>query len=538
MKTYLYSIILTVSLFLVTGCEEKLEEELFNNFGSSNFPTTETAEILLSEAYHDYGQTYNNHRMGWAIEMPTPAMQYRFRQPKPLVRNHLSTWTWGTQFSDPAYFEILTTIYTGVRTANDVIGLVSELETDNPERKAAIVAEAKFLRSLAYFNMVRLWGGMPIIDKAQTLDDDLFPSRASIAETYNFVVQGLKEAIQDLPTRSEYATQGIQPGHITKGGAQGVLAKVYLTMAGQPLGDASNLQEAKTLLEEIINSGEWGLVQSDTPYKDLWNWENEFNDERMFDVQKQSPGRSTGQNYRMMFGYMTPPVLSEDIWATGVNNFARGAGLDGVPPEYAKWYAAHDSGPRYEWTIITQFVAKGNYQKFKEGEIYYMEDGPDAQAHIGKYRAVGAELDDRFFCPNNFPVLRYADILLMHSEVTNELGAADYTGINATRERAGLPALSGLSQDDFRDAVFIERELELAYEQNLLFDMRRRGFEYCQQRLNGFYQPNQNESAPGAGDGYIVDYSITNLTEPHRMLFPYPPNELASNPNLKQNPGY
>lgn len=534
-KIYIYSIILMASLFFTVSCEEALEEELFSNYAFSSFPTDETVEILLAEAYHDYGQTYNNHRMGWAIEMPTPSMQYRSRQPRPLVRNHLSTWTWGIQDDNPAYFEILTTIFSGVRTTNDIIGLVPEMETENPERSRSIVAEAKFLRSMAYFNMVRLWGGMPIVDKAQTLDDELFPARASIAETYAFIVQGLKEAIADLPTRSEYTTQGILAGHITKGGAQGILAKVYLTMAGQPLGDASNLQEAKDLLDAVINSGEWSLVQSATPYQDLWDWQNEFNNERMFDVQKESQGASSGQNFRMMFGYFTPALASEGIWSTEIH---RGRGLDGIPPEYAKWYASHDSGPRYQWTIITEFIAAGSLGKFRPGDLYQMEDGKDAQAHIGKYRALEAELDDDFFNPNNFPVLRYADILLMHSEVTNELGVADYTGVNATRLRAGLPALSGLSQDDFRDAVFIERELEMAYEQNLLFDMRRRGFEYCQSRLNGFFQPNQNETAPGAGDGYQVDYSTTNLTEPHRMLFPYPPKELSRNTNLEQNPGY
>ncbi|MDN5213620.1 RagB/SusD family nutrient uptake outer membrane protein [Fulvivirgaceae bacterium BMA12] len=465
-------------------------------------------------------------------------MQYRHRQAgQPPERHNLNTWTWLNTSREPAYYELMTTIWQGVRTANDAIGLIGGLG-DEVERRDAMVAEAKVLRALAYFNMVRMWGGVPIIDKAQTLDDDLFVSRASIAETYAFIAQDLQEAIEDLPTRSEFAAQGIPPGHITKGGAQGLLAKVYLTMAGHPLQDDSNLQEARDLLEEVINSGEWALVQSATPYADLWAWDNEFNEERMIDVQKEAQGNQ-GQNFRGIWGYMTPPVETEDIWATGVDPAARGAGLDGIPPEYVEWYRAHDSGPRFEYTIVTEFVAHSDYRSYSAGDTMRYNLGPDGQAYVGKYRAIGApELNDRFRCPNNFPVLRYADILLMHSEVTNELGAPDYTGINATRARAGLPALSGLSKDAFRDSVFIERELELAYEQNLLFDMRRRGFEYCQSRLNGFYRQHQNESAPGAEDGYQVDYSITNLTEPHRMLFPYPVFELAANPNLEQNPGY
>ncbi|MGS0524357.1 RagB/SusD family nutrient uptake outer membrane protein [Zobellia nedashkovskayae] len=135
-----------------------------------------------------------------------------------------------------------------------------------------------------------------------------------------------------------------------------------------------------------------------------------------------------------MFGYMTPNDATEGIWTSG-QDYSRGSALDGVTPEFAKWYASHDSGPRYKWTIVTEYLLLNDKPPFKAGDILNMEDGPQAQAYQGKWRAVGAELDNNFFCPNNFPVLRYADILLLHSEVTNELGAADYTGLNAIRER-------------------------------------------------------------------------------------------------------
>lgn len=524
------STFLAIALVFATGCDDMLEEKFVSDFGSSNFPSAETAAVLLNEAYMDWAHIYQGHRMGWPVELPTPAMQYHFRSTGTQERHDLALWSWT---SNAALFDLMDRIFVAVRTSNDAIQLISRVEGMDPVRQAGMVAEAKAIRSILYFNMVRLWGGMPIIDKPQTLADDLYPARASIAETYAFIAQGLKEAIEDLPTRSEYTAMGIAPGHITKGGAQGILAKVYLTMAGHPLNDASNLQEAKDLLEEIIDSGEWALVQSATPYEDLWDWKNEFNSERMIDIQKDLGG----YNYRGIFGYFTPQVATSGVWTSGTA-YSAGSALDGVPPEYVKWYEAHDSGPRFQWTIVTQFTAQSNFDKFKPGDLVHYEDGRRAQAYVGKYRAVGAELTSNFASPNNFPILRYADVLLMHSEVTNELGVADYTGLNATRERAGLLPLDGLSQDEFRDAVFLERELELAYEQNLLFDMQRRGFEYIQSRVNGFYLANQNESSPGAGDGYDRDYSILNLTEPHRMLFPIPLNQLSANPNLEQNPGY
>ena len=517
------TIILAITLLLGTGCEDMLEEQFVSDLGSSNFPSVETADILLNEVYQDWGHTYQNHRMGWPVEMPTPAMQYSYRSTGPIERHELNTWDWSVNV---ATYDLMDRIWVAVRTANDAIQLIAGVEGIEAERRAGMVAEAKVLRSMLYFNMVRLWGGVPIVDKPQTLADDLFPSRVSIAETYAFIVKGLEEAIVDLPTRSEYNAMGIPAGHITKGGAQGILAKVYLTMAGEPLQDPSNLQDARDLLEEVINSGEWALVQSATPYEDLWDWQNEFNDERMIDVQKEGEG----QNYRGMFGYFTPQVASAGVW-TSTAAYSSGSALDGIPPEYVEWYEARDSGPRFQWTIVKEFVAESTFNKWVPGDIVRYNDGNRAQGYIGKYRAVGYPLSSNFACPNNFPVLRYADILLMHSEVTNEMGTADYTGLNATRVRAGLAPLSGLSKDQFRDSVFIERELELAYEQNLLFDMKRKGFAYTQSRLNGFFVPGQNN--------YGRDYAgLLNLTDRNRMLFPYPLDQLSQNPNLVQNPGY
>lgn len=535
-KIFIYFWVMVSLLALPMGCDDYLEEDVFSSFGENDFPTEATVETMVNANHRFMGRlVVFNHRMGWATEMPTPSMHYAHRQVHP--RNNLSTWSWNNEFGDPAYFDIMERLWDVVRMANDIIEKVPNITMEDTKRQAEIVGEAQFLRGMAYFYGVRLWGGMPIIDKPQTLSDDLFPTRSSIAETYAFLVKDLQDAAAVLPTRSEYSARGFNHGHVTRGAALGTLAKAYITMAGEPLNDNSNLQAAKDALEQVINSGEYALVGvgEPNPYAVLWDWRNDNNEEMIYAIQKEG----LVQNFRGMFGYMTPNEPTEGIWTSG-SDFSKGSALDGVPPEFAKWYASHDSGPRYEWTIVTEFTLLNDKTSgaltFQAGDVFGMEDGPNAQAHIGKYRAVGAELNNNFFCPNNFPVLRYADVLLLHSEVTNELGAADYTGINAIRERAGLPPLGGLSQDDFRDAVFLERDLELTYEQNMLFDMRRRGLEYTKSKLEGFFNPSQNETSPGAGDGYPQDFQFT--IDPHRMLYPYPPDELGSNPNLEQNPGY
>ncbi len=528
MKNSIYKILLIgVFTFFFTGCNEYLEEELHSSFGNGNFPTESNVETLLNHTHGEIGKFIMlANWMFWATEFPTPSAQYRYRQNH--ERSNLSGWNWGTTRTDPAYFDLMEWMWDAIRPANEIIAKVPGIEMEDTKRQAEIVGEAKFIRAMCYFYAVRLWGGMPIIDIPQGLSDDLFPKRATIAETYDFIVKDLKDAAEVLPTRSEYMARGIPLGHITKGAAKGTLATAYITMAGEALGDDSHLAEAKTLLEEIINSGEYALVGVGTPdpYEVLWDWQNDNNEEFLYTIQKEGGA----QNYRGIFGYFTPQHATSGIWTSGDGDkFAKGVGLDGIPPEFVEWYASHDSGPRFKWTIISEYVLQEDITGFNAGDTLRYNASPEAQGHIGKYRAKGAPLTDNFGNPGNFPVLRYADILLLHSEVSNELDAPDYTGVNATRERAGLPPLSGLSKDEFRDAVFLERDLELTYEQKMLFDMRRRGLEYTKSKLVGFYNPTQNN--------YPRSFDIQDI-EPHRMLYPYPPRELQSNPNLEQNPGY
>ncbi|WP_158655088.1 RagB/SusD family nutrient uptake outer membrane protein [Flavivirga eckloniae] len=528
MKKYIYNLFLMLIVVLpIVGCDSYLEEELHDTYGEGNFPTEATVETILNTAHSDIGKAVlNANWMHWAVGFPTPSLHYRYRQVH--QRNNLSSWTWNTTRTDPAYFDILEFMWDAVRSSNEIIDKVPDIEMKDTKRQAEIIAEAKFIRAMCYFYAVRLWGGMPIIDKPQGLSDDLYPKRATTTETYAFLTKDLKEAIVDLPTRSEYISRGIPLGHITKGAAKGTLAKAYITMAGKPLEDNSNLTEARTLLEEVINSGEYSLVGvgASNPYELLFDWQNDNNEEFLYAIQKEGPS----QNYRGIFGYFTPKHATSGIWTSGEGDkFSKGAGLDGVPPEFVDWYASHDSGPRFQWSIVTEYVLQEDINGFNAGEILRYDAGPDAQGHVGKWRARGAELTGNFNNPNNFPVLRYADILLLHSEVTNELDTPDYSGINAVRERAGLPLLGGLSKEDFRDAVFLERDLELTFEHNMLFDMRRRGLEYTKSKLVGFYNPNQNN--------YPNSFDIQDI-EPHRLLFPYPQRDLESNPNLEQNPGY
>lgn len=514
MKKFIYIFSLAAFMF-PTSCSDFLEEELFSDLGEGSFPADMAhAETMISEAYGRAVHAFvTHHRLGWAVEFPTPSMQLWNRRAH--ERQNLHTWSWGTTFTDPSYFDLLDRIWAVVRSSNDVIGLLPDADLGDEVRKEEIIGEAHFLRALCYFNCVRLWGGMPIIDKPQTLKDDLYPERASIADTYAFIISDLQMAASKLRSRSEQVAGGVPAGHATKHAALGLLAKVYLTMAGAPLNDASHLGDAKTALEQVMSS-EHGLMPD---FPSVFDWKNNNNQEMIFSWQLEG----TEQSSYALF-YFAPNDHAGDIWMPAGQ---QGIEYDLVPPEWVDWYRAKDSGPRFEYSIVTEYTNK-------DGVLRVYNAGPNEAAHVGKYRAPDYPMTQNC-CdfPTDIPVLRYADVLLMYAEVVNELegpsGAFQY--INQVRERAELDPLSGLGKDELRDAIFEERMLELTYEFDMLFDMRRRGWAYTKNLMEGFYKADQNDYPNGA--------AYANLTvEEHEMLFPYPVNDLNANPNLKGNPGY
>lgn len=494
-----------LSLFLLIGCENYLEEELFSDMAGDTFPTENTAETLINAAYARAGYAcLTHHRLYWATEYPTPCVMYRFRRGG--SRGYFDQWSWTTYL---AYYDLMDRLFYTVRSCNDAIDLVPDIEDmEDTERQAEIVAEARFLRATMYFYMVRLWGGMPIIEEAQTLSDDLYPVRASIAETYDFIIEDLQAASEVLKHRSECINDGLI-GHATKEAAMGTLAKVYITMAGEPLADDSHLAEAKDLLDQIIASGEQELLAD---YSAVFDWRDGNNKEFLFAWQAEGDN----QTYSA-FHYFIPQKGSYLYLPEGRS----GITYDLVEPEYAIYYMENDSGPRFQWNIAIEYYEE-------DGTYHHFLDGPEDAAYCVKYRCADATTTG---LPTNFPVLRYSDILLLHSEVVNELEGASteaYYGVNLVRQRAGLdPLPGGLSKDEFRDQVFVERDLELCFEQNRFFDIRRRGYEFAKDLMENYYNPTQN--------GYN-EWSIT--VEEHQMLYPIPQDFLDANPNFTQNPGY
>lgn len=373
---------------------------------------------------------------------------------------------------------VWSTLYQGINRANAVLGRVPAITMDN-DLKARLLAEAKFMRGFYYFTLVRLFGGVPLILSETTSLNNLAVARASADEVYIQIIQDFTDAENVLPTTYTTADRG----RATKGAAKAFLAKVYLTR--------QDWTKAAAKAKEVMDMNVYDLWAT---FPEVFLIANKNGKESIFDMQALGGGFNEGS---WMQGYMRPPFDR----VNGVSGF-------GDDPATENLYNAYSATDKRRDVTMKLYSATGN---------------PAAPASIAfpcyVYKYLDPSATANAEGSNNFPIMRYADVLLMYAEALNEQNGPttdSYTAINRIRKRAGLADLSGLTKDQFRDAVLLERRLELAFESHRWYDLVR---------------TNRLVSAMKAQNPTIVVPATHNL-------YPIPQSERDVNPQLTQNPGY
>ena len=388
----------------------------------------------------------------------------------------------------------------GILRANLVIENVPGMDIEE-SIKNRVTGEARFLRGLYYFILVQLFGDVPLITKAQTPEDDLKPSRTPKDQVYALIIEDLKEAAALLPEKNQYSSADI--GRASKGAALGLLAKVYLTL--------KQYDKVIDLCGEI-NSLQYRLNED---YGDNFRINTENSIESLFEVQylgKTSFGFWDNENQASWVSTFTGPRNSDFV--------AGGYGWKQPTAEFVNSYEAGDL--RKDITIL--YPGGPNFDSKP-----YLASYSTTGYSLRKFLVSKSESPDYDTNPLNFPVLRFADILLMWAEALNESGktaeaqavASDiHTGgpLNRVRLRAGLNNIQGLNQQELREKIIHERRIELAFEGHRWFDLIRYG--------NGQYALD-----------FFHSIGKTNATSKH-LLLPIPLKEIEANPNLVQNPEY
>ena len=370
--------------------------------------------------------------------------------------------------------------YRGILAANTVLDHIGGAEMDEALRQR-FIGEARFLRALQYFNLVRTFGDVPLVlSETKTVDEGYSQPRVPKPEVYAQIIADLTEAAQKLPV----SYSGNDVGRATSGAAKALLGKVYLT--------TGDFAKAKDKLKEVIDAGTYKLLDD---YSALWPVANANNEESVFEVQFKKGGTGTGSSF--------------------YNNFApRNSGSSVIKVGFA-------GGRHLPTTDLIAAYEPGDYRKNVSLSLGYTDNV------TGKYVAdpYTLKFQDTPFADgdadNNWPVLRYADVLLMYAEAVNATDGPSteaYGAINAVRKRAKLAALpSGLSKAAFALGIEHERQVELAFEGHRWFDLVRTGREV----------PVMNQ------------HFKSTVVQDFNAVFPIPQTQIDINPSgIKQNPGY
>ncbi|NLR60328.1 RagB/SusD family nutrient uptake outer membrane protein [Chitinophaga polysaccharea] len=387
--------------------------------------------------------------------------------------------------------------YKGITNANLSIAKIPGINMDQAEAKR-LLGEAYFLRAWYYFNLVQMFGNIPLITQPVDLkSDQLRPKQATPEEVYKLIVDDLTAAENaGLPWMDV-------SGKASLGAVKSLLSKVYLTMAGYPLQKGTSYFDlAARKAGEVLASKQFKLFDT---YNDLHNPAKKNVEENIFMIQYKTQ--------------VIPGSWQSLIIPYNKNISAYSAETGGIyaTADFVKSYDPADLRAKEGQFFFTEFTNQDNRNQKVDLGGYFLYKLFDVTAQT---TTANSDL--------NWSLIRYADILLVYAEATNEVsgpGAAAYDAVNQVRRRAKLPDLAGLTQVQLREAIWRERWYELCFENVTWFDMvrLRKAFNVSTKGFDSYV-------------GHKFSYGPV-LTE-RELLFPIPSRELRNNPNLVPTKGY
>jgi hypothetical protein len=400
--------------------------------------------------------------------------------------------------ANPYFSDMWNSAYNGIAAANLSIARIPGITMDETQKKA-LLGQAYFIRAFLYYHLVRLYGDVPLLTTpVDGNSPDLYPSRSPQADVYKLIISDLQAAEQaGLPAVE-------RTGRISQSAVKALLSSVYLTSAGYPLQQKDNYQKAADKAAELIDAGNYPLFNK---YISLHNNADKNQGELILQAQYQ-------------FGIAT----------------------NAISPLIIPYFAGIS---RYNDEFGALIPTNGFYNSYEAGDLRTKE----RQFYFSKYARIKAPFDTvnfnahalyKYFhlesalssttpdCDENWTLLRMPEVMLIYAEAINEVGTATpkaYDQLNAIRKRAQLPPLSGLSQAQFREAVWKERYHELAYENKAYFDI---------QRTRKAYDVVNNRFVDAVG----FKNEVGNAFQAKYLLWGIPTAEINTNNKLTQNPGY
>ena len=564
MKNLSFILVIATSLLLMS-CEDFLDTTNYTKKDTSNYPETVTdAKQMITGIYSNlnYSSASPQTSYYYAAELASDdrfgggGENDKLMQSLDLLMNN------GSSMLE----EFWKVRYTGIFRANMAIETLDNCEGyENEDQKNQLKGEAYFMRAFFYFEMASFYGNVPLVVATEPVN---LP-KSSSEEIYAQIASDLKMAITLMPSKS-YTS--VEAGHATKWTAEALMARVYLFYTGFYSKDALPLvgedgtisgsvtkSEVISWLEDCISNSGHHLVGD---YRELWPYTNRYTVEEYEFTKDQNLKWVEDDNATSPETLFAIKYSNFPDWGTTIgysNQYALHFGLRGGqsyentypfgqgwgagpvnPVLWNEWEQAEPNDPRREASIINFPVELPNYAKggwadfIQETDFWNKKMVPvtarkDDGALASSYSVLMYGTEDNFQLDNTMDIIliRYADVLLMHSELTET-----NTYMNQVRARAGLAEVP-YSLDNLQK----ERRWELAFEGVRWNDIRRWGIaatELEKQIGQPIYTKGNDDISKGFGGGYAARYAATN-----GGFFPIPDAQiLLSDGVLEQNAGW
>ena len=490
------------------GCNSFLTETPQDFFSPSNFPASE-GDLRLAlggmDNWYTGGSSQAYYIRGWPMISEVPSDQTvaqstsdeRYEQDS-YTMTPSNQWLW----------RVWKQIYGAINQSNVLLDAAQAANVPQ-DVKNRYMGAAKFHRALNHFNAVRVWGSVPLMmSSLPNFDAAGDVARAPIPDIYAAIAADLEDAAKLLPVKwPDSATA--DDGRPTRGAGNAMLADVYMNMSGAIV-QQNHWADAARAAKAVIDSRAYSLVPN---FGDLWLVKNKNGPEHIYSIQFEGLGRNLFTSQSRPSGIGTESGIN--YWYTTqtfMNSFSNADARKA--PTFLTQVTVGTTTYYYKDTTIAGKLVKGFGNK---GSRF-----PTAMPYYGKFYDNGGQSIALASGRSNlnWPVYRYAEVLLAYAEAENEAVGPDASAlaaINQVRARASLPALTGLTQAQLRDAVRQERSWELAFESKRLFDLKRWG---------QFYSVLSQDPVAKIG------------IQPYHIFLPIPQHEVDINPALGQNSGY
>ncbi|WP_026903231.1 RagB/SusD family nutrient uptake outer membrane protein [Pedobacter glucosidilyticus] len=508
-----YITILTLALIVLSGCKRDFNEV------NPNAPTIASFWRNADDAVRGVNAAYGTFYR-------TPGLYSRWIYYHGILKSDEGFGSGGDgglnnlmRFNQTNYNDGLTsltweTLFVGVFRANQVIANVPNIQMDETLKKR-VIAEAKFLRALFYFNLTLYFGNPPLLLTPSQPTD--VPPNATTAEAYAQVAKDLNEAIPDLPL----SYSGDDLGRATRGAAYALLGKTHLQQ--------KQYQLAFNAFDWLITGPGAAIYRLTTNYRDNFIISRENNEESVFEIQfNENLAENTDDDVDESRVNNTGTSIAQFFAPPGVG-FSDGGARRWLIDEFLQEQTTTGQrDPRLAASFIYNFTDPAGPQATMVYGRSFADrygNGPDANG-VWFRKLLNDHWKDQegFRSPNNYRLIRFADVLLMQAECLNGLNRTSeaYPLVDRVRQRAGLAPLSvakpGLNQTQFLTQLKHERIVELAGEGWRWADLLRWG-----------------DLGPALASR---DADFTNFEVGKHELYPIPQRDIDLNPNLKQNPRY